>query len=79
MIGSMNHGTQVTVLAEPNGDLRISNPDGSILIRQDGTVSISTLAPIELTGATLGRFDQNTSKDTIADVLSMLQVRGKKR
>lgn len=74
----MNHGTTVSFTASPNGDLTLTNPEGSVTIRKDGTIVVSTLAPIELTGETIGKFDG--LHDVLESRLFMqaLQRRGKK-
>jgi len=79
----MNTGTTVSVTAQPNGDLTIANIDGTITIRKDGTISISTLAPIELTGETLGKLDMSQVGGTslapnVQGFLNLLQRRGKR-
>jgi hypothetical protein len=60
----MNNGTTVSVTAQPNGDLTIENLDGTITIRKDGTISLSTLAPIELAGESLGKLDVDVGLPT---------------
>lgn len=71
----MNHGTTVSFTASPNGDLTLTNSEGTITVRKDGTIAISTLAPIELTGETLGKFDSVSEGHVF---LSALRARGKK-
>ena len=53
----MNHGTTVALNADPNGDMTITNLDGTITIHKDGTVTLATTAPIELAGASLAKLD----------------------
>lgn len=79
----MNHGTSVSLNAAPNGDLTLTNRDGTITIRKDGTISISTVAPIELTGETIGKLDELAGGSLglpsgVSRVLEMLQRRGRK-
>lgn len=75
----MNHGTKVQLLADPNGDLTISNDEGSITIRANGDISISTLASIELSGETLGKLDRIWSEGgNPQPFVNALRARGKK-
>lgn len=79
----MNHGTTFAVTADPNGDLTITNLDGSITVRKDGSIAISTLAPIELCGDSLGKLDNNATAGTslapdTQGFLNLLRTRGKK-
>ena len=74
----MNKGTQITTTAHPNGDLTIGNDDGTITIRHDGTVVLSTLAAIELSGETIGRLDTCAGLTDMAAVVEALRLRGKK-
>ena len=75
----MNTVTDVKLRAHPNGDLTISNDDGSVTIRSDGTLVISTVAPIQLVGETLGRLDNTTIATEVRGFLNLLHTRGKKR
>jgi hypothetical protein len=83
----MNHGTKVQLLADPNGDLTISNDDGTITVHANGDISISTLAPINLVGESLGKLDYQAqvaprvlgdANCNVSDVLRWLRTRGKK-
>jgi len=79
----MNHRTSVQLAADPNGDLTLTNEDGTITIRADGTVSISTVAPIELCGASLGKLDTTATAGTslaanVKGFLNLLLNRGKR-
>ena len=75
----MNHGTSFTVTADPNGDITIRNDDGTITLHKDGNISLSTLAPIQLVGETLGKLDEVWSQggDPSA-VTKALAKRGRK-
>lgn len=53
----MNSGTSATLNVDSNGDLRITNDEGSITVRQDGTVVVATHAPVQLAGPTLAKLD----------------------
>jgi len=75
----MNHGTKVSVTAQPNGDLTLENDDGSITIRQDGTIILSTVAAIELSGEAMGRLDTLSGINDRAAVVEALRLVGKKR
>ena len=80
----MNHVTNIRVRSEPNGALTISNDDGDITIQPDGTVAISTVAPIQLTGDSLGKLDSQAVGGTslateVRGFLNLLQRRGTKK
>lgn len=49
--------TKFNMIAEPNGVINITNEDSVISIQPDGTISISTYAPLQLTGASLAKLD----------------------
>lgn len=75
----MNTGTTVSVTAQPNGDLTIKNEDGTITVRKDGSIAISTLAPIELTGETLGKLDEVWGAGGVpTPVINALAKRGRR-
>lgn len=73
----MNHTTKVSVSAHHNGDLTFENEDGSITVHADGVISISTVAPIQLTGDSLGKLDHDPQHSAVAFVQSLMK-RGKK-
>lgn len=72
------NGTSASIRVEPNGALTISNAESTITVQPDGTISISSFAPIQLTGDSLGKFDGPQARYVLADVQDMLQKRGKK-
>lgn len=74
----MNHVTNIRVRSESNGALTISNDESEITIQPDGTIAISSTAPIQLTGESLGKLDDPTCHNGAAAVLKALQTRGKK-
>jgi len=74
----MNHGTKVQLIAHPNGDFTLENDDGTITIRQDGTIVLSTVAAIELSGESIGRLDTIAGLNDRAAVVEALRLRGKK-
>lgn len=43
--------------SEPNGSITISNDDSRITIHPDGTIAISSYAPVQLTGACSAKLD----------------------
>jgi hypothetical protein len=53
----MNHGMSATIKADPNGALTIANDETTITIQPDGTVAISTEAPLQLVGRTAVKLD----------------------
>jgi hypothetical protein len=77
----MNHGTNINLKCDPNGDLTLTNDDGTITIHKDGTIAISTVAPIHLVGESLGKLDVDVGVD-VNDVKrvigTLLGRRGKK-
>jgi len=74
----MNHGTNINLRSDPNGDLTLTNDDGSITIHQNGDITVATLAPIELSGASLGKLDEPGLGGSALPVLAALAKRGKK-
>lgn len=54
----MNHRTSANIQADPNGTLTIANDETTITIQPDGTISISTEAPLQLVGRTLAKLDK---------------------
>lgn len=75
----MNQTTNVRLRTETNGALTIENDDGTITIQPDGTVAISTRAPIQLTGESLGKLDRADGLNVRSTVLEALLKRGTKR
>jgi hypothetical protein len=65
---NMDKGTKFTLNAEMNGSLSISHEGTQITIHPDGTVAISSAAPIQFTGATLAKLDNVPSVN--GDILS---------
>lgn len=49
--------TKLTLTSDPNGSQTISTDRTTITIRADGTVTISTLDPLQLCGASLAKLD----------------------
>jgi ArsR family metal-binding transcriptional regulator len=74
----MNHVTNIHVRSELNGALTIENDESTITVHPDGTVAISTTAPIQLTGESLGKLDDPTCHNGAAAVIKALLTRGKK-
>lgn len=54
----MNKGTKFNLSSDANGSISISNEETNITIHPDGTVAISTTAPLQLTGASLAKLDR---------------------
>jgi len=50
-------GAKFNIEAEPNGAVVISNEDSRITIHPDGTIAISSYAPVQLTGACMDKLD----------------------
>ena len=51
------NGVKFNIQTEPNGIVVISNDDSRITIHPDGTIAISSHAPVQLTGACLAKLD----------------------
>lgn len=49
------NGVKFNIQTEPNGLVVISNDDSRITIHPDGTIAISSHAPVQLTGACLAK------------------------
>ena len=71
----MNHVTKLTLSTDTNGDVAFSNDRTTIIIRVDGTVVVSTLDPLQLTGATLAKFDDPRIAVSHTLVTELLQKR----
>jgi len=74
----MNKGTKLNLVSEVNGAVSISNEDTKITIQPDGTVAISTTAPLQLTGASLAKLDKcsrNLDAAKVKEVLAALETR----
>ena len=86
----MNKCTNINLSCDQNGTMTLTNDDGEIVIFSDGTIRISTLAPIELAGVSLGKLDDVRFPDNeptvsfgvqrviIQRIVDYLAVRGKK-
>ena len=55
----MNKGMKLNLMSETNGTVVISNDDTRITIQPDGTVAISSHAPVQLTGACAAKLDNS--------------------
>jgi hypothetical protein len=51
------NGTKFNMVSEANGAVVISNDDSRITIHPDGTIAISSYAPVQLTGACAAKLD----------------------
>ena len=49
--------SKVNVQSEESGVIVVSNEETSITIHPDGTVAVSSRAPVQLTGACLAKLD----------------------
>lgn len=54
----MDRGTSVSLRTDPNGSVTVSNADSVVTIMPDGTVVVSTTAPLQLAGAALAKLDR---------------------
>lgn len=73
------NGTKVNINVEPNGAMTISNDRTTITIQPDGTVAVSTMDPLQLTGASLAKLDDRRVGSTSPLILELLQRRFEKR
>lgn len=74
----MNKGTKLNLVSEVNGGVSISNEETKITIQPDGTVAISTTAPLQLTGASMAKLDKcsrNLDAAKVKEVLAALETR----
>lgn len=51
--------TKLNMISEANGAVVISNDDSTITIQPDGTISISSYAPVQLTGMCMAKLDNS--------------------
>ena len=75
---NMDKGTKLTLHSEINGSVSISNEDTQITIHADGTIAISSAAPIQFTGASLAKLDKcsrNLDAAKVKEVLAALETR----
>lgn len=78
----MNSSTKLNLVSEVNGTISISNDETKITIHPDGTVAISSSAPLQLTGASLAKLDYGQGGDAgcrVSDVLRWLGTRLNKK
>ena len=53
------NGVAMNVKVEPNGQLTLSNERSSITVHPDGTIAVSSMDPVQLTGACLAKLDND--------------------
>jgi hypothetical protein len=73
------NGTNANIKVDTNGAMTISNAESVITIMPDGTIAISSYAPVQLTGDTLGKFDSPQARYMLADVQDVLSKRGNEK
>lgn len=71
----MNHGTTASIKVDPNGTLTVFNDRTTVTIQLDGTVSVSTMDPLQLVGDTLVKLDDRRVASTAPLVLEVLLKR----
>lgn len=49
----------MNIKIEPNGEMKLSNDRTTITVHPDGTVAVSTMDPLQLTGASLAKLDKD--------------------
>jgi hypothetical protein len=52
-------GLAMNIKVEPNGEMTLSNDRSHITIHPDGTIAISSLDAVQLTGASLAKLDND--------------------
>ena len=60
---------------EPNGSMVLSTKRTTITVQPDGTVAISSLDPVQLTGACAAKLDNAADQDAVKAVLAALARR----
>lgn len=65
--------TKFNILSETNGTIVISNEDSKITIHPDGTIAISSYAPVQLTGACAAKLDRANLSDIESMTAALLQ------
>lgn len=55
----MNMGTKLQLNTEANGTIIISNDRSCITVQPDGTIAVSSLDPVQLTGACAAKLDNS--------------------
>jgi hypothetical protein len=80
----MDKGTKLTITNHANGSMELRNDETTITVQADGTVAISTTAPLQLTGACLAKLDYNQdigadANCNVSDVLRWLARRLEKK
>lgn len=53
------NGVAMNINVEPNGSMTISNDRSTVTIQPDGTIAISSMDPVQLTGACLAKLDND--------------------
>lgn len=72
----MNKHTKLSLVSDINGAVSISNEDTKITIQPDGTVAISSAAPVQLVGACAAKLDKaGLNGDTFKRVTDSLLQR----
>lgn len=69
----MNNGAKFNIVADENGAVTISTDESRITIHPDGSIAISSHAPLQLTGASLAKLDKANLAD--GQFLAALQQR----
>jgi len=72
----MDKSTRFTIDTSANGTTVVANDRTTITIQPDGTFAISSLDPIQLTGAALSKLDMgNLTRDEVFRVSAALNRR----
>lgn len=65
-------GCNVDLKVEPNGSMTISNARSTITVHPDGTIAISSLDPVQLTGACAAKLDNADDQAAVKSVTDAL-------
>ena len=65
-------GCNMHINVEPNGAMTLRNERTSITVHPDGTVAISSMDPVQLTGACAAKLDNAGDQDAIKRVTDAL-------
>lgn len=53
------NGVAMNIKVDPNGQLTLSNERSSITVHPDGTIAVSSMDPVQLTGACQAKLDNS--------------------
>ena len=76
----MDHSTKLNLSTDANGAIVIETERTRITIQPDGTVALSSYDPVQLTGASLAKFDAaRMQRSDLAQVHQALAIRLEKK